>query len=80
MIGRDLLGIEDLTREEILKYAEGGQSIPPQLRDIYPAQILSSVKDRKVLCPASGGGQQSVVWPARRERHRRGPDPGATRR
>ena len=52
----------DLKREEILKYAEGSQSIPPQLRDIYPAQILSSVKDRKVLCLASGGGQQSVVF------------------
>lgn len=52
----------DLKREEILKYAEGSQSIPPQLRDIYPAQILSSVKDRKVLCLASGVGQQSVVF------------------
>ena len=45
------------------KLAKGKIKNPPEpLKDIFPISILSDIKGKNVLCLASGGGQQSVVF------------------
>jgi ubiquinone/menaquinone biosynthesis C-methylase UbiE len=52
----------DLTKQEILDYCSGQLNQHARLRNIYPRWILENVQDKEVLCLASGGGQQSVVF------------------
>lgn len=53
----------DLDPEIILRYAKGElDSVPETLEVITPPNILISVKDKDVLCLASGGGQQSALF------------------
>jgi len=45
------------------KLAKGELKNPPEpLNDIYPVNMLANVKNKNVLCLASGGGQQSAVF------------------
>lgn len=37
-------------------------NLPKPLNEIYPPTILKDLKDKKILCLAGGGGQQSVVF------------------
>ncbi len=53
----------DLDRDDILKYAAGQLNpIPYHLYQIYPAYLLKDVANKKGLCLAAGGGQQSAVF------------------
>ena len=36
--------------------------VPEPLQEMYPAHLMAEVRDRDVLCLASGGGQQSAVF------------------
>jgi ubiquinone/menaquinone biosynthesis C-methylase UbiE len=38
------------------------KNIPWPVKDMYPVSVLKDVKDKDVLCIASGGGQQSAVF------------------
>ncbi|MEK7078582.1 MAG: class I SAM-dependent methyltransferase [Patescibacteria group bacterium] len=52
-----------LDPDVIRKFANGQlKSVPVPLNDIFPASVLIGVKDKNVLCLASGGGQQSVIF------------------
>jgi len=47
----------------VQQYAKGGLKNPPSpLNQIFPVSILANVKDKDVVCLASGGGQQSAVF------------------
>ena len=53
----------DLDPVVVQKFANGQlKVIPEPLNDIFPASVLIDVKDKNVLCLASGGGQQSAVF------------------
>jgi SAM-dependent methyltransferase len=53
----------DLDRAQIQQYAQGQLNpVPASLIGIYPASLLKGVKSKRVLCLASGGGQQSAVF------------------
>lgn len=53
----------ELKRETVHAYAQGELDVLPEpYRYIYPQFILKDVTGRDVLCLASGGGQQSVVF------------------
>lgn len=53
----------DLDPEIVEKIASGRiKKIPKPLNEIWPISILSDVKNKNVLCLASGGGQQSAVF------------------
>ena len=53
----------DLDPDVIRQYARGElDPIPEPLTDIYPSSLLADVEGKDVLCLASGGGQQSVVF------------------
>ncbi len=53
----------DLDVEAVRRYvADPEGSAPACLRNIYPVSILKAVEGAEVLCLASGGGQQSVVF------------------
>ncbi|HCK99564.1 MAG TPA: hypothetical protein DHW42_05590 [Candidatus Marinimicrobia bacterium] len=53
----------DMSRDLIQEYIDGRlDPVPESLINFFPANILSSVEDKDVLCLASGGGQQSVVF------------------
>jgi SAM-dependent methyltransferase len=44
------------------------ESVPKQLIEMYPHNVLSGVEGKEVLCLASGGGQQSAVFGLLRSR------------
>ncbi len=47
----------------VQKYAKGQlKDVPKPLDEIFPSSILADVKDKDVLCLASGGGQQSAIF------------------
>jgi SAM-dependent methyltransferase len=53
----------DLDPTTVQKFAKGQlKTIPDPLNDIYPANTLSNIKDKDVLCLVAGGGQQSAVF------------------
>ncbi|MFA4872583.1 MAG: class I SAM-dependent methyltransferase [Patescibacteria group bacterium] len=53
----------DLDPAAVKKYAQGKLArAPKHLNEIFPACVLENVKDKDVLCLASGGGQQSAVF------------------
>jgi len=52
----------NLTKKEIVSYCSGELKNHDQLQNMFPAQILNNVGGKEVLCLASGGGQQSVVF------------------
>lgn len=53
----------NLEKKEIQGYIENQQGTPhEQLGTMFPANILSNVDGKDVLCLASGGGQQSAVF------------------
>jgi SAM-dependent methyltransferase len=53
----------NLNRNLIQKYINGQLvPVPEPLIDIYPADILQNIQGKDVLCLASGGGQQSVIF------------------
>jgi 2-polyprenyl-3-methyl-5-hydroxy-6-metoxy-1,4-benzoquinol methylase len=53
----------NLEKKEIQQYIENQQGTPhEQLGTMFPANILSNVDGKDVLCLASGGGQQSAVF------------------
>ncbi|MBI5415013.1 class I SAM-dependent methyltransferase [Candidatus Peregrinibacteria bacterium] len=53
----------DLDAEVLKKLAKGELEKPPKpLDEIYPLEVLKNIKGKKVLCLASGGGQQSAVF------------------
>lgn len=53
----------DLDPEAVRRYAGGElDPAPDPLAQIYPADLLTDVQGRDVLCLASGGGQQSAVF------------------
>ena len=53
----------ELDKATLEKLATGKlKKAPKPLDDIYPLEILANVKGKSVLCLASGGGQQSVVF------------------
>jgi len=53
----------DLDREQIRRYAQGQlDPVPASLVGLYPASLLADVEGKRVLCLASGGGQQSAVF------------------
>jgi 2-polyprenyl-3-methyl-5-hydroxy-6-metoxy-1,4-benzoquinol methylase len=53
----------DLNRKKIIRFLEGDtKNSPDYLRQIYPLELLADVENKKVLCLAAGGGQQSVVF------------------
>ena len=53
----------NLDRNLIQKYINGQlEPVPEPIIDIYPADILQNIRCKDVLCLASGGGQQSVVF------------------
>ncbi|MCX6345054.1 MAG: class I SAM-dependent methyltransferase [Armatimonadetes bacterium] len=51
----------NLTRECVEKYSQGLIEESPDI-PVFPRSMLVDVKDKKVLCLASGGGQQSPVF------------------
>ena len=52
-----------LEKKEIQQYIHNPQVTPhEQLGTMFPANILSNVDGKDVLCLASGGGQQSAVF------------------
>jgi len=53
----------NLDREIFDKYRDGIiEKLPEPYACIYPNSILGSLKGKRVLCLASGGGQQSAVF------------------
>lgn len=53
----------DLDPAEIQKLSEGRkEGLPDKLADMFPIEIFQDVKGKKILCLASGGGQQSAVF------------------
>ena len=53
----------DLDPSLIHAYARGQLPNPPEpLTEMYPESVLADVAGKDVLCLASGGGQQSVVF------------------
>lgn len=53
----------DLDPDIIQKLSKGQlKNVPKPLNDIFPVSVLADVKDKVVLCLASGGGQQSAVF------------------
>ncbi len=53
----------DLDTKILKKLANGKLKNPPApLNDIYPVSIFRGLKNKNVLCLASGGGQQSAVF------------------
>ncbi len=53
----------DLDLKVLQKLAKGELKNPPELLNkMFPISVLSNVKDKDVLCLASGGGQQSAVF------------------
>jgi len=53
----------DMSRELIQEYIDGRlDPVPEPLINFFPTNILSNIEDKDVLCLASGGGQQSVVF------------------
>ena len=53
----------DLDRNQIRQYAQGQlDPIPASLIELYPASLLEGIEGKRVLCLASGGGQQSAVF------------------
>jgi SAM-dependent methyltransferase len=53
----------DLDREQTRRYGQGQlDPIPTSLLKLYPASLLADVEGKRVLCLASGGGQQSAVF------------------
>ena len=53
----------NLNADLLRRYARGDlENVPDGLDEIYPAGILTDVEGKDVLCLASGGGQQSVVF------------------
>ena len=52
----------DLTKKDILRYRADALNNHEQLQNMFPADILSDVEGKDVLCLASGGGQQSAVF------------------
>jgi len=53
----------NLEKNEIQQYIHNLQGPPnEQLGTMFPANILSNVDGKDVLCLASGGGQQSAVF------------------
>ena len=53
----------ELDRNAIQKYAKGKlDAIPNALDVMTPRNIFADVKDKNVLCLASGGGQQSAIF------------------
>lgn len=53
----------NLGADLIRQYAQGElEPVPDSLFQIYPADVLTDVADKDVLCLAAGGGQQSAVF------------------
>jgi SAM-dependent methyltransferase len=53
----------DMDSEIINQYVKGCLNpVPEPLLAMYPSSVLAEVRDKKVLCLAAGGGQQSVVF------------------
>lgn len=53
----------DLDVKALRRYANGKlKKAQKPINDIYPAEILNGVSGKKVLCLASGGGQQSAIF------------------
>jgi len=51
----------DLTREDVVAFARGAPG-PVALGTVFPAQLLLDVVGKPVLCLASAGGQQTVLF------------------
>jgi len=53
----------DLDRNIVRQLANGElDPVPESPQEMYPEHLLAEVRDRDVLCLASGGGQQSAVF------------------
>lgn len=53
----------DLSKKDIQRYIQNPLSTQnKQLKTMFPAEVLPKVDGNKVLCLASGGGQQSAVF------------------
>lgn len=53
----------DLNPALVREYAGGSLvKAPRPLNQVFPSSVLADVKDKDVLCLASGGGQQSAVF------------------
>ena len=53
----------DLNVAALQRYAQGElERLPEPLTCLYPASVFANVRDKAVLCLASGGGQQSAVF------------------
>ncbi len=53
----------NLNQEMVEKYAKGQIKNPlSPLNEIWPVEILANLKNKKVLCLAAGGGQQSAIF------------------
>jgi ubiquinone/menaquinone biosynthesis C-methylase UbiE len=53
----------NLNRDLLHQYVEGQlDPVPAPLLEMYPANVLVNIEGKKVLCLASGGGQQSAVF------------------
>ena len=53
----------DLDAEVLRRFAAGElEPVPEPLADLYPGEIFRDVEGERVLCLASGGGQQSAVF------------------
>ena len=53
----------DMSQELIQEYIDDRlDPVPEPLINFFPINILSNVEDKDILCLASGGGQQSVVF------------------
>jgi len=53
----------DLDPTQIWQYAQGQlDPIPASLIELYPTSLLEGIEGKRVLCLASGGGQQSAVF------------------
>jgi SAM-dependent methyltransferase len=53
----------NLNRDLLHRYVEGRlDPVPAALLEMYPVNVLVDIEGKKVLCLASGGGQQSAVF------------------
>jgi len=53
----------NLVKEDLRRYVKGTlETVPEPLFEMYPLSVLANVAGKKVLCLASGGGQQSAVF------------------
>ncbi len=53
----------NLTHEMLEDFASSTlEPVPKTLQNFFPSNILKGIKDKRVLCLASGGGQQSAVF------------------